>query len=138
LALVPGEHALHGRLGLAIGVDGAYRRVLRYRDDIGFPVDGGAGAKDEAQDSMGDHGVEQGDGAADVVGEIAPGLAHGLPGLDVAAIVDDGVEIVGGHKAPQGLLVPHVSLDQLRGLVDGGRVASDEVVQDRYVVVGLN
>ena len=57
----PAEHALEEELGLAVGVGGLRGGVFGDRQVFGIAVDGGGGAEDEALDSGGDHGVEDGE-----------------------------------------------------------------------------
>jgi hypothetical protein len=96
--------------------------VFGDRDVLGLAVDGRGGAKDEALHVVRKHRVDESDRAVDVVREVAPRVSDRFAGLDVPAVVNHGLEVMGGEEAGQGFLVADVGVDELGVGVNGGEV----------------
>jgi len=88
-------------------------------------------------DAVGDHRVQQGDAAGDVVREVAARVDHRLSRLDEAAVVDHGFEGVGGHQPRQRVLAAGVRHDELGVGVHGLTVAAYQAIEDGDGVTAL-
>lgn len=77
-----GDGGLDGELGVAVGVGGAQRAVLRDGDHVGeaggIAVDGGGAGEDNVGDIVLDHGPQEVNGAVDVDHVVVQGLLAGL------------------------------------------------------------
>src|SRR6266849_1861406 len=127
LAIV-GEDIFKGELGLAVGIDGGFRMVLRDGDDVGLAVNGAGGGEDEIFDAVAKHGVEK-ENAAGYVGDVeGAGSFHGLLDEGFAGEMHYGVDGMAAEDFVEGDGVAEIGLvkGDLRG--DGGAMAFAEVV----------
>ena len=140
------EDLLDHQLGAAIGIGhAADGHILLERGDIVHSVHGGGGAEDDLFTAVVAHGLEQGDGAADVVVEVLErlddALAHGLePGE-----VDDTVDLLRLEDVVQTIAVADIALIEFELLAaellnpaQGLALAVVEVVEDDDVISGIH
>ncbi len=98
----PAEDFLYHGLRFAIRADRTDGGVLGDGDGIGIAIDGGGGGEDELADARLDHGGEQGERAAGVVGEVKLRGAGGFADGDVGGEMDDGVDSLRREDAREG------------------------------------
>ena len=139
------QDALDHNLGPAVGVRAdADTLVLRQRQALRRTVDRGRGAEDEIPDAVSLHGLQQRQGAVQVVAVVAQRLAHRLAHGLQPGEVDDGVKMPRHEKALHGLAVRRVGLAHrqvpARNVPDALRhpaAAVQKVVQERHAVARL-
>lgn len=146
---VGADQRLDGVLGVSVGVGGAGRAVLGNGDHAletsGISVDGSGRGKDNVGDIVTGHGLEQGNGAADIDAPILErdftGFADGLEGGKVDDIVDVGVL---GKDLLDGFFVGDVDVVEGRSLAANRLNAVDnflrrvvKIVDNDDLVVGL-
>ena len=107
-------------------------------------VDGGGGAEDDAVAVVVAHGLQKGEGGVDVVAVVLDGLDDGLADGLVAGEVDDGLDVVLGEDLLKLLAAGDVALVEFGSLagdlldaVYDGAFGVEEVVGDDDVLVAL-
>ena len=133
---IPGKGALECALGLAVGIDGVWVRILRDGTPIRRAIHGRTGAEHQPRDAGSAGCLEQVDSARDVVAVIARGIADGLPHQRTRAAVEDRIDAFALQEASDQSLVT-VARDAQPGARGHRRApAGRKVVEDDRVVAG--
>ena len=134
----PGHHLLHGQLGLAVAVGGDGLVRLQDGDPLRLAVGGGGGGEHDLVHPVGHHGLQQTDGAAQVVVIVLQRIAHGLAHLGGGGKMDDALDLLLLKQLVQCLPVPDVQLIEARLGVHGGPEAGEQVVRHHHVPAGID
>src|SRR5271157_1606261 len=111
----PAEQRFHHDLRLAIGVDGLDGEGFENGARRRIAVDGGAGREDHVADAGFDHGGEERERTADVVGEVAGGLPHGFADRDEGGEVNDRLRALVAHEAGERSGIGYVEFVETAG-----------------------
>ena len=72
------QHLFDVKFATTIRIGGAGRMVFAHREVLGFAVNRGTAAEDQRLDLRQLHGLQQTDGALDIVGEVVDRFFNGL------------------------------------------------------------
>ena len=88
----PLENGFDHQLRFTVGVCRFEARALGDGDGLGLAIDGRGGGKDEAAGTLGDDGLEHGEGGGGVVTEVGAGVDHGFAGFNKSSEMKDRIK----------------------------------------------